>query len=37
MTTELMYLALVTTFTAVMWIPYILNLIMVRGVMDAVG
>ena len=32
-----MYLALVTTFTAVMWIPYILNLIMVRGVMDAVG
>ncbi len=37
MTTELMYLALVTTFTAVMWIPYILNIIMVRGVMDAVG
>jgi uncharacterized MAPEG superfamily protein len=37
MTTELMYLALVTTFTGVMWIPYILNRIMVRGVMDAVG
>jgi uncharacterized MAPEG superfamily protein len=37
MTTELMYLALVTTFTAVMWIPYILNLILVRGLMDAVG
>ena len=37
MTTELMYLAMVATFTAVMWIPYILNLIMVRGVMDAVG
>lgn len=37
MTTELMYLALVATFTAVMWIPYILNLILIRGVMDAVG
>ena len=37
MTTELMYLALVTTLTAVMWIPYILNLILVRGLMDAVG
>jgi len=37
MTTELMYLALVTTFTAVMWIPYVLNRILVGGVMDAVG
>jgi len=35
--TELYYLALVTTFTALMWIPYILNMIAVRGVMDAVG
>ena len=37
MTVELKYLALVAAFTAVMWIPYILNVIMVRGVMDAVG
>lgn len=37
MTVELKYLALVTTFTALMWVPYILNMIMVRGVVDAVG
>jgi uncharacterized MAPEG superfamily protein len=37
MTVELKYLALVAAFTALMWIPYILNMIMVRGVMDAVG
>lgn len=37
MTVELKYLALVTTFTALMWIPYILNMIMVRGLVDAVG
>jgi len=37
MSVELKYLALVSVFTAVMWIPYILNVIMVRGVMDAVG
>src|SRR5512136_1383332 len=37
MTTELRYLALVALLTAVTWIPYILNEIMVRGVMDAVG
>ena len=37
MTVELKYLALVTTLTALMWIPYILNMIMVRGVADAVG
>jgi len=37
MTTELKYLALVTTLTALIWIPYILNMIMVRGVQDAVG
>lgn len=37
MTSELMYLALVTTFTAVMWIPYILNLMFVRGLKDAMG
>ncbi len=37
MTTELSYLVLVTTLTAVMWIPYILNMIAVRGITDAVG
>ena len=37
MKTELWYLALVTTFTALLWIPYILDRLMVRGLMDAVG
>ena len=37
MTTELMYLALVTTLTSLLWIPYILNMILVRGLPDAVG
>ena len=37
MTTELTYLTLVTLLTGLMWIPYILNLIMVRGLLDAVG
>ena len=37
MSVELKYLALVSVFTAVIWIPYILNTIMVRGVMEAVS
>ena len=37
MTTELMYLSLVTTFTALMWIPYVLNRMVVRGLMATVG
>jgi len=37
MTLELKYLAWVATFTALMWIPYILNMIVVRGLVDAVG
>lgn len=37
MSVELKYLVLVTTFTALLWIPYILNTIMVRGLVDAVG
>ena len=37
MTSELMSLAWVTTLTAIMWMPYILNLIAVRGLVDAVG
>ena len=37
MTTELTYLTYVTLLTAVLWVSYILNLIMVRGLLDAVG
>lgn len=37
MTDELMSLVWVTALTAVMWIPYILNTIMVRGLINAVG
>lgn len=37
MNEELTYLAWITAFTSVMWMPYILNMIMVRGLMDAVG
>ena len=37
MTSELMSLTWVAALSAVMWIPYILNLIMVRGLVDAVG
>jgi uncharacterized MAPEG superfamily protein len=37
MSVELKYLALVSVFTALIWIPYILNRIMVRGLLEAVG
>lgn len=37
MTIEINYLVLVTALTAVLWVPYILNRIAVRGVKDAVG
>jgi len=37
MKTELMYLLWVTALTAVMWMPYIVDRIMVRGIIDAVG
>jgi uncharacterized MAPEG superfamily protein len=37
MSVELKYLVFVAVFTALMWIPYILNTIMVRGLLDAVG
>lgn len=37
MNTQLLYLTYVALLTAVMWIPYILNEIAVRGVVDAVG
>lgn len=34
---ELMYLVWVTTFTALMWVPYIVDRLMVEGIGDAVG
>jgi uncharacterized MAPEG superfamily protein len=37
MTSELMSLTWVTALTAIMWMPYILNTIAVRGLLDAVG
>lgn len=37
MSSELMSLTAVTVFTALLWIPYILNMILIRGVADAVG
>ena len=37
MKTELLYLTLVTVFTALLWVPYILDRIAVRGILDAVG
>ena len=36
-TPELTYLTWVTVFTALMWMPYILNTIVVRGLINAVG
>ena len=37
MKTELFYLALAAALTGLLWIPYILDRIAVRGVMSAVG
>jgi uncharacterized MAPEG superfamily protein len=37
MKTELLYLAIVTAFTGLLWIPYIIDRILVRGVAGAVG
>src|SRR5271166_6128033 len=37
MALELKYLTWVTVMTALLWVPYILNEIMVRGLVDAVG
>jgi uncharacterized MAPEG superfamily protein len=37
MKAELMYLVWVTTLTGLIWMPYIVDRILVRGVMDAVG
>jgi uncharacterized MAPEG superfamily protein len=37
MKTELMYLAQVSAFTGLLWVPYILDRVMVWGLLDAVG
>ena len=37
MTSELMSLTAVTVLTALLWMPYILNSIAVRGILEAVG
>ena len=37
MKTELLYLVYVTAFTGLLWVPYILDRIVVRGLGDAVG
>lgn len=37
MKTELVYLALVTALTGLMWVPYILDRVAVWGLADAVG
>ena len=37
MTSELMSLTWITTLTAIMWMPYVLNMIAVRGLVNAVG
>jgi len=37
MKTELLYLTLVTALTGLLWLPYILDRIATRGLLDAVG
>ena len=37
MKTELLYLILVTAFTGLMWVPYIVDRVLVRGLIDAVS
>jgi len=37
MKTELLYLALVAALTGLLWVPYILDRLAVRGLVDAVG
>jgi uncharacterized MAPEG superfamily protein len=37
MSSELLSLVWVSVFTAILWIPYTLNMIVVRGLVDAVG
>ena len=37
MTPELKYLALISTVTAFMWVPYVLNILTKNKISDAVG
>ena len=37
MNTELRYLALTSVLTGLLWVPYILNEVLVRGLADAAG
>lgn len=37
MSAAMMYLSWTVLFTALLWVPYILNMILVRGLVDAVG
>jgi uncharacterized MAPEG superfamily protein len=37
MNTELLYLTFVAAFTGLLWVPYILDRVAVRGLIDAVG
>lgn len=37
MSVEMTYLVWVTVFTALLWVPYVLNRIAVRGIADTVG
>jgi len=37
MTPELKYLAMISTFTALMWMPYVLNVLSRNKISDAVG
>lgn len=37
MKTELLYLTYVTVFTALLWVPYILDRFRVRGIIDTMG
>ena len=37
MTSELMNLTWVIALSAVMWVPYVVNTVMVQGLSDAVG
>ena len=37
MKTELLYLAMVTALTGILWVPYIIDRALVRGLIDAVG
>ena len=37
MKTEILYLTYVAALTGLLWVPYILDRVVVRGLLDAVG